>query len=143
MEHGLAKKLLEAPLDDGEDGQTNGVLQHYAYRYVRWGGRRGEAREAEGASCGGRQPQTPPTHPPPTHTIIPHRAITFAERFLTSNPPCLEQAGRWFHTGKESKGGRRTRVPPNTHPHTMHPYTALVFLEVLKAGARTTFTDGT
>lgn len=29
----MAKKLLEAQVDDGEDGQTNGVLQHYAYRY--------------------------------------------------------------------------------------------------------------
>lgn len=71
----MAKKLLEAQVDDGEDGKTNGVLQHYAYR-----------------------------------------AITFAERFLTSQPPCPEQAGRWFHT-------------------------ALVFLEVLKAGARLEFTD--
>ena len=30
MEQGMAKKLLEAQVDDGEDGQTNGVLQHYA-----------------------------------------------------------------------------------------------------------------
>jgi len=29
----MAKKLLEAQVDDREDGQTNGVLQHYAYRY--------------------------------------------------------------------------------------------------------------
>ena len=34
MEQGMAKKLLEAQVDDGEDGQTNGVLQHYAYRYT-------------------------------------------------------------------------------------------------------------
>lgn len=30
----MAKKLLEAQVDDGQDGQTNGVLQHYAYRYA-------------------------------------------------------------------------------------------------------------
>lgn len=34
MEQGMAKKLLEAQVDDGEEGQTNGVLQHYAYRYI-------------------------------------------------------------------------------------------------------------
>jgi len=34
MEQGMAKKLLEAQVDDGEDGKTNGVLQHYAYRYI-------------------------------------------------------------------------------------------------------------
>lgn len=32
MEQGVVKKLLAAQVDDGEEGQTNGVLQHYAYR---------------------------------------------------------------------------------------------------------------
>jgi hypothetical protein len=88
----MAKKLLEAQVDDGEDGQTNGVLQHYAYRYA-------DAPTARGMPTR----DTSHTHARMLANTLPtHRAITFAERFLTSNPPCLEQAGRWFHTGKSS-----------------------------------------
>ncbi len=29
------KRVLQAGADDGEEGQANGVLQHYAYRCVR------------------------------------------------------------------------------------------------------------
>ena len=89
----LVKRVLEGA-DDGEDGQANGVLQHYAYRCV---------------------PSHPiPSHRPPridrsgpipldrlnpTRSTPVHRAIAFAERFLASTPPSPEHAGRWFHTG--------------------------------------------
>jgi hypothetical protein len=76
----------------------------------------------------------------------PFRAIAFAERFLTSNPPCLKQAGRWFHTGKSNISNfvldRKVSLCSSMIIIKLFLGTALVFLEVLKAGARKEFTDG-
>lgn len=82
----LVKRVLEGA-DDGEDGQANGVLQHYAYRCVPIShfGRPIDRSDLSN--------QSPWTNRPP------HRAIAFAERFLASTPPSPEHAGRWFHTG--------------------------------------------
>lgn len=78
--------------------------------------------------------------------------MAFAERYLQSDPPSPEQAGRWFHTGEWAHMSSR-RVSGHVAGYAgavrvtvlrcCLVWPALVFLDVLKAGSHLHYTEGT